>query len=106
MAQDFKAMMGLTATVWVDPKRVTYAHLGMVRSWGSIVDRRAAKNGVRAFQKGFRQGMTQGDPQQQGGVLVVNVRGEAEFEYLSEVAGDMPETAAVLDRAYAAARAT
>ena len=103
MALDFQQTQTLTATVWVDPTRQTYRHLGFVNSWRVLFDLRTLANGRRAWSKGFRQGATQGDPNQQGGVLVVRAGGRAVYGYASEVPGDMPPTAAVLAEARRAA---
>lgn len=96
MAKDFQQKQGLRATVWVDPKRETYRQLGLVNSWKVLLDPRTLVNALRAWRKGFRQGATQGDPNQQGGILVVKAGGKAVYGYASEVPGDMPPTDAVL----------
>ena len=58
-----------------------------------------------AWAKGFRQGATQGDPWQQGGVLVVRAGGEAVLCFASEEAGDLAPTAEVMAAARRAAQA-
>ena len=55
----------------MDPRRRTYRHLGFKRGPGStLLSLATMKHALRAWRKGFRQGATQGDPWQQGGVLV------------------------------------
>ena len=105
MARDFMESQGLTAPVWTDAKRATYRHLGFVRSWKALLDPRTVRFALRAFRKGFRQGATQGDPHQQGGVLVGRAGGKAVYGYASEVPGDMPPTDEVLAAARKAAKA-
>ena len=97
MARDFVAEQGITVPVWVDPKRESYRYLGFVRTgWRALFDPRTLANALRAFRKGFRQSSVQGDPHQQGGVLVVAAGGKAVYGYASEVPGDMPPTDEVL----------
>ena len=97
MARDFVEQQGITSPVWVDPKRESYRHLGFVRTGlRALLDPRTLANALRAFKMGFRQGPVQGDPHQQGGVLVVAAGGKAVYGYASEIPGDMPPTAEVL----------
>jgi hypothetical protein len=104
MARDFVESQGLASPVWTDPRRESYRHLGFVRSWKALLDPRTFRFGLRAFRKGFRQGPTQGDPHQQGGVLVVEAGGKPVYGYASEVPGDMPPTEEVLAAARRAAK--
>jgi hypothetical protein len=106
MARDFRELMQVTAPIWVDKEKLTYRHLGFKRSkLGTLFDVRVFKNGARAFAKGFRQGKTQGDPWQQGGVVVVKQGGAPVYGYASEVAGDHPPVEVVMEQARLAARA-
>jgi hypothetical protein len=59
---------------------------------------------LRATKAGFRQGKTQGDPWQQGGVLVVRRGGALEWGYASATAGDHPPLDAVFEAATRAAQ--
>lgn len=104
MAQDFREGQRVGATIWVDPKRSTYRHLGFKRGPGSTLFSLAtSRHALRALSKGFFQGKTQGDPWQQGGVLVVGKGGQAVYCYASEEAGDMAPMKDVLAAARAAA---
>jgi hypothetical protein len=101
MARDFREQQRVKASIWVDPKRTAYRHLGYKRGPGSTVFSLAAsRNALRAWRKGFRQGPVQGDPWQQGGVLVVRKGGQAVYGFASEEAGDM----APMDEVLAAVR--
>ena len=103
MADDFRSQQRITSPVWVDLKKVTYRHLAFTRGKDQVLNARSALNAVRALAKGNFQGNSQGlDTVQNGGVLVVNQRGECVFAFLSEVAGDKPSTADVLEAARAA----
>lgn len=104
MAKDFQAFMNVPELpVWTDPRRQTYAHLGFKRGWGTVFDSAALKYAVRAMKAGFRQGKTQGDPFQQGGVLVVKQGGAVEYGYASATAGDHPPIETVMKHAKQAA---
>jgi hypothetical protein len=106
MALDFQAQQGIEGTTWVDPRRRTYRHLGFKRRPGStLLSLATMKHALRAWRKGFRQGATQGDPWQQGGVLVVRRGGEPVLSFASEEAGDLAPTAEVMAAARRAAEA-
>ena len=105
MALDFQALQGFGATTWVDKRRRTYRHLGFKRGPGStLLSLATMRHALRAWRKGFRQGATQGDPWQQGGVLVVRPGGEAVLCFVSEEAGDLAPTAEVMAAARRAAQ--
>ena len=99
MARDFREQLGLEVPVWVDPKRVTYAHLGFVHSVLSTFSPRVWLHAIHALRAGFRQKRTQGDPFQQGGVLVVKKGGEIEYGFASTTAGDHPAVELVMKHA-------
>lgn len=105
MATDFREELKLEVPVWVDPKRVTYQHLGFKRQFSLLFDPRVWLHGVRAARAGFRQKATQGDPWQQGGVMVVKKGGELVYGFASATAGDHPDLDVVLRHARAAASA-
>jgi hypothetical protein len=103
MAADFRQFLQLEVPVWVDTRRETYRFLKFNRSHLMLLDPRVWANGLRAARAGFRQVKTQGDPWQQGGVLVVRKGGEAVYSYASTTAGDHPQVDVVLEQARAAA---
>jgi hypothetical protein len=104
MARDFQAQQQVGGAIWVDQTRRTYRHLGFTRGPGSTLFSLATlQHALRAMKKGFRQGRTQGDPWQQGGVLVVKAGGEAVWCHASEEAGDLAPLAEVLSAARRAA---
>lgn len=105
MAADFREQLTLEVPVWVDPKRITYAHLGLKNSVASTLGPRVWAHAIRAFRAGFRQTSTQGDPFQQGGVLVVRRGGAIQYGYVSQTAGDHPPMDAVMKHARKAAKA-
>lgn len=92
----FRDTTGYDGALYTDPSLKVYQALELARGWRTILDPRAAKNAARALAGGFRQGRTQGDATQQGGVLVVGVDGAIRYRHADRVAGDGPPVAAVL----------
>ncbi len=90
-ARAFKEDMGITTPVFVDPSCATYRALGMRRSlFGTLFSGKTLLHAIRAMRAGFRQGRTQGDAFQLGGVLVVRPDGGILLRHLSNEAGDHP----------------
>ena len=92
----FQAHVGAGVSLYTDPSRQTYRALKLVHGFGGTAGLGMIRSGLRAWKGGFRQGRTQGDPLQQGGVFVVNKGGDAVFEQRSATAGDHPEVEEVL----------
>lgn len=92
----FAADQDLTGRVFTDPARAVYRALGMRDGLRSTFNPRVLANAARAWSKGFRQKRTQGDPLQQGGVLLVDGSGNIVFSHLSQVAGDHPSLEVLL----------
>lgn len=79
-----------------DPARRAFAAAGMKRGLGSLLRLRFLKNALRAWRSGFRQGKVQGDPWQQGGVLVLDREGVLVHQQLDGAAGDVLDLDAVV----------
>lgn len=92
----FRDTTGYDGPLYSDPSLAVYRALELRRGWRTIVSARAAGNAVRALRGGFRQGRTQGDATQQGGVLVIGKDGRIHYRHADEVAGDHPPVADVL----------
>lgn len=90
MAQDFAEKFSVGVPLYTDPSRRSYELAGWRRPIGSAVLGMGTtlKAGARAMKGGFRQGKTQGDAFQIGGVLVVEPGGAVRFEHADKVAGD------------------
>lgn len=96
MAADFAAQWAGDQVVLSDPDRRTFAAAGMRRSLGATLHWRLFRNAWRAFRAGFRQTRVQGDPWQQGGVLVFAADGRLLHQQHDEVGGDPIDLDAVL----------
>jgi hypothetical protein len=103
MAADFRDFMKLEVPVWVDTRRESYRFLGFRHQPLMLFNPSLWANGLRAARAGFRQGRTQGDPWQQGGVLVVRRGGQPVYGHASATAGDHPPLDTVLREARTAA---
>lgn len=95
-ARAFVEDWGVTFPVYVDPARTAYQAAGLRRGAASTFRLGVVKSGLRALAKGYVQGMTQGDPWQQGGVFVFGPGNQDHFAYISDEAGDHPEVDTIL----------
>jgi len=82
--------------IWTDPTLAAFNAAGMKRGRLRTFSPAAAGPLARALKNGFRQRRTMGDPWQQGGVLVVDQRGEVLFAHNNDNPGDHPTVEDVL----------
>ena len=101
MAADFAKQHAPSHPVLSDPARATFAAAGMRRSAWATLHWRLVWNAWRALRNGFRQTSVQGDPWQQGGVLVLDPRGAIVHRQVDRAGGDPLD----LDAVVAAVRA-
>jgi hypothetical protein len=90
-AADFREAHDLRFPLFVDPELRAYAAAGLKRGILRTLGPATICAGLRAFRSGFRQGWTQGDPWQEGGVFVIRPGGAVAFAHVSETAGDHPD---------------
>ena len=86
MAQDFVEGFAVPFPVYTDPKRAAYREAGFLRSFG--LGFKTLGRGRRAARAGHSQGKVQGDPWQQGGVLVITPEPRLAWSFVSNSAGD------------------
>lgn len=96
MAADFAAKEGLGAAVLSDQGRQAFAAARMRRSLWNLLRPRFFVNLFRALRAGHKQTSVQGDPWQQGGVLVFARDGRLLHQQLDGAAGDLLDVDAVL----------
>jgi len=82
---------------YTDPKRHSYSHFQLIRGFGGWAGIRMASHGLRAIFGGHRQGLTAGDPFQQGGVIVVEQAGDTVLAHRDETAGDLLNPARLIE---------
>ena len=85
MAKDFAESFSITAPLYTDPKRASYKAIELQRKFG--IGLKSVKRGARASAGGFRQGKTQGDPWQQGGVVLFDGSGVVRWKSVDDGAG-------------------
>jgi len=74
--------------IYTDPSLRAYQAAELKRGITKTFDPRALGGTIKAFREGFRQGRTQGDNWQQGGVLVVATDGRVLWHHASDRPGD------------------
>jgi hypothetical protein len=89
-AVDFRDSEHVKCPLLVDPELRAYAAAGLRRGLLSSISPRVLVRGFRAMAEGQRQGATQGDPWQQGGVFIIRPGNVVDFAYVSQEAGDHP----------------
>lgn len=79
----FREQTGWEGPIYTDPSLAAYRAAGLKRSVTRTLDPRQLGSVIRAFARGARLGMKQGDPWQQGGVLVVAPSGDILWKHAS-----------------------
>lgn len=90
-ASVFMREAGLETDVFTDPARILYKRLAMRHGVFSTINPTSTRHARRAYQRGFRQTGTRGDPWQQGGVIVACTDGTVAFVQRFSVAGDQAD---------------
>lgn len=96
MAADFAKQHAGPHPVLSDPQRKAFAAAGMKRSLWATLHWRLPFHAWRALRAGFRQTKVQGDPWQQGGVLVVDHAGALRLEKVDGAAGEALDLDAIV----------
>ena len=84
----FREETGYDGPLYTDPSLAVYKAAELKRGITKTLDPRALGATIKAFAHGGRQGRTQGDPWQQGGVLVIGTGGEIKWHHASARPGD------------------
>jgi hypothetical protein len=84
----FRELTGYQGPIYTDPSLATFRAAELQRGVGKTLDPRGIGKGIGAFVRGHRQGRTQGDPWQQGGVLVIAPSGDVLWHHASGRPGD------------------
>jgi peroxiredoxin len=92
----FRDQTGWSGAVYTDPSLAAYRAAELVRSVGATLDPRSLGKAARALFRGQRQGSTQGDQWQQGGVVVVDTAGTVRWHHASSRPGDNASAAQIL----------
>ena len=84
----FRETTGYTGPIYTDPSLAVYKAAQLRRGALTLLKLGAAKATIGSLRRGFRQGKTEGDATQQGGVLVVAPDGRILYHHISEYPGD------------------
>jgi hypothetical protein len=86
--EGFRETTGFTGPIYTDPSLEVYNAAQLKRGLGTMLKFGAAAATVGSLRRGFRQGKTQGDATQQGGVLVIATDGRILYHHISAYPGD------------------
>jgi hypothetical protein len=84
----FREITGYDGPIYTDPSLATFEAAQLKRGVTTTLNARALVPTLKAFTRGSRQGRTQGDNWQQGGVLVIAPGGEVLWHHASDRPGD------------------
>jgi hypothetical protein len=88
--EGFREETKYTGPIYTDPSLEVYKAAQLKRGVMKTLNPFAIGATVKAWKNGSRQVGTQGDPWQQGGVLIVAPGGEVRWQYASGHPGDRP----------------
>jgi hypothetical protein len=86
--EGFREHTGWRGPLYTDPSLAVYEAAGMKRGVLTTLNLGAGLRSIGALRRGAKQGRTQGDPWQQGGVLVVASNGDVLWSQASDGPGD------------------
>ena len=84
----FRETTGFSGAIYTDPTLAVFRAAQLKRGLRNVLNLGAVKSSLGALRRGFRQGRTQGDNLQQGGVLVVANDGRVLWQHVSDHPGD------------------
>ena len=84
----FREQTSWNGPLYTDPSLAVFKAAGLKRGVANTIDPRGLFGAVKALANGHRQGRTQGDTWQQGGVLVVAKGGAVIWQHASDRPGD------------------
>jgi len=87
MAKNFKTEFQFPGSLYVDQKKAVYDALGCNRGLKYALSMKALKAAKQGFSEGFRQGSTQGDALQLGGVFIISLKDGLLFQHIEEYSG-------------------
>lgn len=86
--QGFREDTGYTGEIYTDPSLESYRLLHFKKSYWSLVGVQSMKEMIRASTSGYHQLLIQGEPDQQGGVVVIDTNATVHYFYKNKEAGD------------------
>ncbi len=92
----FREDTGFQGEIYTDPSRQSYTILQFKKGIRSSVRLKTLTTGLKAIMEGHSQKSVQGDPWQQGGVIVITPGQSISFFYANQEAGDYVEVETIL----------
>lgn len=92
----FRELTGYDGPLYTDPSLAVFQAAELKRGVGTVLNARALLPTLKAFGRGSKQGRTQGDTWQQGGVLVIAQGGAVQWHHASERPGDNASAAQIV----------
>ena len=86
--EGFRETTGYTGPLYTDPTLAAYEAAQLERGFFKTFSLGGAIASLGSARRGFRQGRTQGDQNQQGGVVVVAPGGSVIYHHVSHHPGD------------------
>jgi hypothetical protein len=94
--EGFRETTGFAGAIYTDPSLELYSAVQLRRGLSTVFSLRGVGRAVGALRRGHRQGRTQGDALQQGGVLVVATDGRVIWQQISSGPGDNASVAEIV----------
>jgi hypothetical protein len=94
--EGFREQTGWKGPLYTDPSLEVYKAAELKRGITKTFNIRAALPTLKAIAHGSRQGLTQGDSWQQGGVLVIAPDGTVKWHHANEHSGDNASVDAIV----------
>jgi hypothetical protein len=95
-AKHFIDKLHFTGEMYVNQDLSAYRAFKLERGFLQTLGPSSLIRGIQAMRKGFRQGLTDGDTWQQGGVFVIGPGKKLIFQHRNKSAGDHVDLDAVL----------
>ena len=95
-ARHFVEKLHFTGEMYLNQDLRAYKAFRLKRGWWRTLSPAALVRGIQAMRKGFRQGRTDGDLRQQGGVFVLGPGDKLVFQHRNKFAGDHADLDTVL----------
>ena len=92
----FRDITKYDGPLYTDPSLAVFSAAQLKRSVTRTLDPRSLGKALGAFARGRRQGLTEGDAWQQGGVLVVAPDATVKYHHASERPGDNASAAQIV----------
>ena len=86
--EGFREQTGWQGAIYTDPSLAVYQAAGLKRGVLKTFNASAAWRSIGTLRRGIKQGRTQGDAWQQGGVLVIAPSGDVLGAHASDGPGD------------------